>query len=216
MLRICLVLALALSAPLARACETALLLSVDVSNSIDPGEYRLQVDGMADALQDPEIIEALVRGRMALAVQQWSGPDMQILSIPWTRMTSPLAVADFSARARAIPRAFVMSNTAPAEALRHALAQFGQVRDCTRHVIDVSGDGTANAGANVRKARAEAEGMGVTINGLAIEAMGVALTNYFRSSVITRDGFVMTARGYRDYPRTIRAKILREISRISS
>ena len=62
--RVLLSLALAtglLPAP-ARACETALILAIDVSNSIDSGEYRIQAEGMADALLDPLVMEALVRG----------------------------------------------------------------------------------------------------------------------------------------------------------
>ena len=37
---------------IADACDTALVLTIDVSNSIDTGEYRLQTDGLADALRD--------------------------------------------------------------------------------------------------------------------------------------------------------------------
>ena len=37
------------------ACDTALILKIDVSNSVDPDEYRLQIDGLAAALSDPEI-----------------------------------------------------------------------------------------------------------------------------------------------------------------
>ena len=37
------------------ACDTDLILTIDVSNSVDPGEYRLQIDGLAAALSDPEI-----------------------------------------------------------------------------------------------------------------------------------------------------------------
>ncbi|MFZ1347287.1 MAG: DUF1194 domain-containing protein, partial [Tabrizicola sp.] len=36
-------------------CETALLLSIDVSGSIDAGDYRLQTEGLATALSDPEV-----------------------------------------------------------------------------------------------------------------------------------------------------------------
>ena len=216
MRRALLTLALCLATGAARACQTALLLSIDVSNSIDPGEYRLQIDGLADALSDPEISEILIRDRVALAVQQWSGADKQVISIPWTRMNSLPDVAGFAARARGLERAFVLSNTAPADALSHALRQFSEVQDCTRKVIDVSGDGTANSGGEVREVRRQAQRRGITINGIAIEGLGVAITNYYRQSIITRDGFVMTARGHRDYPRAIKAKILREISRISS
>lgn len=197
------------------ACQTALLLAVDVSNSIDAGEYQLQTGGLADALADPVIVETLVRGQSALAVMQWSGPDAQVMSIPWRKMISEADVAAFAAQARTLERAFVLSNTAPAEAVTRAMAQFDAVPDCARRVIDISGDGTANAGADVRPLRRRAERAGVTINAIAIEGLGVAITNFFRRNVITRDGFVITARGYRDYPRAIRAKILREISMVS-
>ena len=196
------------------ACDTALILTIDASNSVDVAEYRLQANGLADALLDPEITEALIQGQTALMVIQWSGQDRQEISVPWARMRSEADVQDFSARARAMPRAFVMSDTAPAEAIRFALAQFADVPDCTRRVIDVSGDGTPNAGADTRPAIREAERQGVTINGIAIESMGLAITNFYRRGIITTDGFVITARMHRDYPRAIREKILRETSRI--
>lgn len=198
----------------AHACDTALLLAIDVSNSIDVAEYKLQTDGLADALRDPEISEALVNGNVALSVVQWSGEDKQAITLPWTRIRTPIDVETFAARARLMPRAFVLSDTAPAEAILFSLQQFGAVGDCTRHIIDVSGDGTANSGADVRGVRNEAERRGVTINGIAIESMGLAITGYFKRAIITRDGFVITARGHREYPEAIRQKILREISRI--
>lgn len=214
MLRVLLALNAMLCLSPASACDTALLLAMDVSNSVDVGEYRLQVDGLADALRDPEIAEKLVRGQMALAVVQWSGFDRQVMSLPWTRMRTALDVARFADQSRELPRAFILSNTAPAEALAFSLVQFRDVPDCKRKVIDVSGDGTPNAGSEVGPLRQRAERMGVTINGLAIESLGIAITNFYRRQLITRDGFVITARGHRDYPRAIRLKILREITKV--
>ncbi|MCK0094606.1 DUF1194 domain-containing protein [Yoonia sp. F2084L] len=198
----------------ARACDTALILTIDVSNSIDVAEYRLQTDGLADALGDPEIVETMVAGENYLTVVQWSGVDKQTVSIPWTQMRTALDVQGFAQKARLMERAFVLSDTAPAEAIWFSLGLFDQVPDCNRQVIDVSGDGTPNGGTDVRAARNAAERAGVTINGIAIESMGLAITNFYRGAVITRNGFVMTARTHREYPQTIRAKILREISRI--
>jgi len=198
----------------ARACDTALVLTMDVSNSIDVAEYRLQTDGLADALLDGEIIDAMVTGEIALAVVQWSGEDRQELSVGWTRMTSQADVLAFSARARAMERAFVLSDTAPAEAIAFAADLFDTVPDCKRRVIDVSGDGSANSGGNVGQARNDAERRGITINGIAIEGIGVAITTFFERAIISRDGFVITARGHREYPDAIRRKILREVSRI--
>ncbi|WP_146587806.1 DUF1194 domain-containing protein [Puniceibacterium confluentis] len=216
MWRLVLTLCVSLEASLANACETALLLTMDVSNSVDPGEYRLQVDGLADALQDPAIAEILVRDQVALAVIQWSGVASQHVTLPWTRMRSALDVARFSAAARAMPRAFVLSDTAPAEALAFALNHFGEVADCARRIVDVSGDGTPNAGSEVGPMRRRAERLGVTINGIAIESLGIAISNFYRRTLVTKDGFVVTARGHRDYPRAIRLKILREISKVMS
>jgi Ca-activated chloride channel family protein len=198
----------------AQACDTALILTMDVSNSIDSAEYRLQTDGLAAALRDPEIVETMVAGGNFLTVVQWSGVDRQAVSIPWTQMRTALDVESFAQKARAMERAFILSDTAPAEAIFFSLRLFDQVPNCDRKVIDISGDGTPNGGSDVRAARTAAERAGVTINAIAIESMGLAITNFFRGAVITRDGFVMTARTHREYPATIRAKILREISRI--
>jgi Ca-activated chloride channel homolog len=207
---------LVLSVTRAMACETALLLAIDVSNSVDAAEYRLQTDGLADALRDPAIVDTMVRDRVAVAVVQWSGVDQQSVSVAWERISHPAQAELLSQRARAMERAFRLSGTATADALLFSLAMFDEVADCKRKVIDISTDGTANTGSDVRLVRARAERAGVTINGIAIESMGLTITNFLRNAVITRDGFVMTARTHRDYPEAIRAKILREISRVIS
>jgi Ca-activated chloride channel homolog len=196
------------------ACDTALLLAIDVSNSVDEGEYRLQVDGLADALIDPEIVEAMVRGQVAIAVMQWSGVDRQVITTPWRQIMTPDDAADLSLEARTTPRMITLSDTAPAEAIYFALDQFADAPPCGRQVIDVSGDGTPNAGSDAQLARNLAQTSGVTINGIAIEGMGQAITSYYRQALITRDGFVMTAQGHRDYPAAIRHKILRELAQV--
>ena len=198
----------------ANACETALILTIDVSNSVDPAEYIVQSHGLADALQDPDVIDAMIQGSTSVMVVQWSGVDKQEASIPWTRVRTALDVERLSQQARLMPRAFVLSDTAPAEAIYFSLAQFDAVPDCKRRVIDVSGDGTPNAGQDVAQARQAAERAGVTINGIAIESMGVAITGYYSRAIITRDGFVITARTHREYPEAIRMKIIRELSRV--
>lgn len=202
-----------LTAQPALACETALLLSIDVSGSIDAGDYRLQTEGLAFALADPEVAEALVKGQVALAVVQWSGTAEQALVLPWQRMLADPDVTRFAARAGAIPRAFSGSDTAVGQGLRFAAAQFAAVPDCRRKVIDVSGDGQENAGFTDAKARAEAMAAGLTINAIAIEEPGPAfpISNYYRRRIITPGGFVMSVRGLQDYAETLRLKLLREL-----
>lgn len=196
------------------ACDTALILTIDVSNSVDPGEWRLQRDGLANVLRDPEIVATMVESQAAMMMIQWSDEDKQEVSIPWTHVNTELDAVLFAQRALGLERAFVLSDTAPAEAIYFSLEQFADVPDCLRKVIDISGDGTPNAGADTAAARNTAERQGVTINGIAIESMGIAITNFYQRTVITRDGFVLTARRHIDYPRAIRQKILRELSRL--
>lgn len=205
-----------LSAGTARACELALILMVDVSSSIDPGEYRFQIDGMADALLDPAIAEVLVRDQVAISVIQWSGIGEAVVSMPWQRMLGPEAVVSFADRARAIEREWERSRTAVGDALMFGAAQFGPVADCKRRVMDVSGDGASNVGFDTATVRRDVQGMGIEINGLAIDRVGVSVTEFYRRFMITDGGFVITATGYSDYPRAIAAKLFRELVKPAS
>jgi Ca-activated chloride channel family protein len=212
-----LALALCLAGP-ACACDTALLLAIDISGSIDAGEYALQTAGLAKALRDPAVVEALVAGQVALAVVQWSGTGAQALVLPWQRMLDPGAVARFADRARDLPRAFRASDTAVGEAISFSLDQFAAVSDCRRKVIDISGDGPENAGFTVGRARQAAQVQGVEINAIAIEDMGhsAPISAFYKRWAITKGGFVMTARGLGDYPWAIREKLLRELTKPGS
>ncbi|MEL7345261.1 MAG: DUF1194 domain-containing protein [Pseudomonadota bacterium] len=200
-------------APLVQACDTALVLAVDVSNSIDFNEYDLQAGGIADALLDPEVRDALIAGKSALTVVQWSGAQDQVVSIPWRRITSQADADAFSSQARAMQRAIVNSNTAIGSAINFSAALFDQVGDCARHVIDISGDGHDNAQSFPQSASRDAERRGIEINGLVIERVGLAITNFYRLNVVTRNGFVMTARGHINYGDTLKEKMRRELSK---
>ncbi len=200
------------------ACETALVLAVDVSGSISNDEYILQMQGLAEALQDPAIVAALIGGNDALAVIHWSGHGKQRVSVPWTPLHSVQDVANLSALVRTIKRPKDHTDTAIGEALMASLALLQAAPDCLRRVIDLSGDGTENAGGTLAHARAEVEAQGITLNGIAIERDGLRtdIGAYFREFVISTDGFMMRAGGLADYPRAIRAKLLRELTKLVS
>lgn len=202
-------------APVA-ACELALVLAIDVSSSISGGEYRFQVDGLADALLQPEVQNVLLTDQIALAVVQWSGYDEQDLTVSWRRMLSANEIRNFSERVRNMDRKWDNGQTAIGDAIAFSVHQFDAVRDCKRRVIDISGDGATNSGVSTPGQRLLAQNAGVEINGLAIERVGFAITSFYERFVRTRGGFVMTSRGYSDYPRVIRAKLLREFVKPSS
>jgi hypothetical protein len=65
----------------------------------------------------------------------------------------------------------------------------------------------------VGAARADAVGLGITINGLPILNEESDLDAYYRASVIGGNGaFCVPARDYRDFREAIRDKLVREIS----
>ncbi|MCX8509696.1 MAG: DUF1194 domain-containing protein [Rhodobacteraceae bacterium] len=197
----------------AAGCDLALLLAIDISGSVDDGEYQLQVEGTAKALEYPEVAAALLNAEVALSVVQWSSVGMQKLVQPWRRMESAAALAAFARAARAQERAFGKADTAVGDALAFSVAQFATVPDCRRRVIDISGDGVQNAGGALAPSRALAIRAGISINAIAIEGMGLTISEFYRRNVITKGGFVVTATGHTDYPRVLRMKILREVAR---
>ena len=195
-----------------QACTTALLLAIDVSQSIDVAEYRIQTEGIAEALMDPEVADAIVAGEVALTVVQWSGQSDQEVSIPWTQIRAHVDLQEFADKARNMRRAFVMSSTGVGALMRFAHEQFETAPQCLRRVIDISGDGNDNAGTSPEQARRDAEAAGIMINALAIEGMGRAITKFYEQSVITQRGFVMTSRGHSGYAETLKRKIRREVA----
>jgi Ca-activated chloride channel family protein len=204
---------LALTTSPALACDTALLLAIDVSGSIDRGEYALQIRGLHDALRDPDVAGVLLQGQVALSVMQWSGVGRQTVVIPWRRMLSNAEIDRFAAQTLALPRAFQGSDTAVGDAVGVALAQFADVGDCARHVAAGIFRSVAGNVDDMARARTDAVAQGVQINAIAIEDMGQSapISAFYSTWVITPGGFVMLARGLEDYPRTLRAKLLREL-----
>jgi Ca-activated chloride channel homolog len=201
-----------LTASPALACETALMLAVDVSGSISGDEYVMQMHGLADALLDPDVTAALVEGQDKIALLHWSGLRNQRLSLDWQSLGSVSDVKALAETIRLIKRPQDHTDTAIGAALLVALQSF-PVPGCRRSVIDVSGDGTENSGTYLPAARAEVIARGIMMNAIAIEngSNRTRITEYFRSEVITPGGFVITADDILDYPRAIRAKLLREL-----
>ena len=195
-------------------CDLALALAVDVSGSVDPSEYETQMQGLADALRDPVVSEALVRAEAALIVIQWTGSSRQEVSLPWTQIRTFDDIEAFAVAIETTPRRWRNFSTAIGEALEFAMAQFATSPPCKRKVIDVSGDGPSNEGTEPQDIHADLRALKVTVNALAIEASVSDLTAYFWENVITGEGaFVATANSFEDYPDRIRQKLRRETTR---
>ncbi len=196
------------------ACDVALVLAIDVSGSVDAKEYRLQANGLSDALGDPVVSEALVNANALVAVVQWSGTPHQKVSMRWTATDTHADVIALRRKIEAIPRTFRNYSTGIGEALRVAIGLYETTpRTCRRKVIDVSGDGPSNEGAEPADLRDRLDALNITVNGLAIEGSEEGIAQYYRDHVMYGPGaFVEVAKDYQDFPRAIRRKLLRELA----
>ena len=199
------------------ACDVALMLAVDVSGSVDRDEYRIQMEGLAAGLADPTITAALINGQVQLALMQWTGSGRQSVGLNWTTMTDEEAVSQFSAQIIAEPRVWRDFSTAIGEAMALSLDYFAVVPECTRHVIDISGDGINNEGRSPQSTWDDLTAAGITVNALVIEESVAGLTTYFEEEVILGPlSFAVTANTFEDYPEQIIRKLYRELTQVVS
>lgn len=198
-----------------------LVLALDSSASVDRNEFALEVDGLAAAFRDPEVIAAVENLKplgAAIAVIQWGGQGDTRVVVPWTGVQSARdskAFAHVISRMQRWQRSSVTSIRS-AMADGEALIQ-SDGYDGVRRVIDISGDGEDNASLDLETVRQAVGAAGTTINGLAIEDEDSGLTAYYRDHVITGAGsFVVTARDYADFARAMKEKLLRELRPLES
>ena len=194
-----------------------LILAVDGSTSVDTWEFALQITGLAKAFRTPEVIAAVRQagaGGIAVALVEWAGSGNQALAVDWTLVRDAETGAALAEAIEATPRHFIGRGTAIAEALEFMIPLFEQnAYRGTRKVIDLSGDGRDNRGADPRTLRDRAVASGITINGLAILEGAPDLGRYYTERVAGGTGaFVMTVDRYEDFAAAIVKKLVREIA----
>ena len=227
------VLTVALYSPLALAAEQVdllLVLAADVSRSVDHPKFKLQREGYAAAITNPQVLEAIVSGplrRIAVSYVEWSGAGAQKLVIDWTLISDLASAQKFADQLIEAPRSFA-DRTSISGGIEFAMVQFARSPyEAKRHTIDVSGDGTNNSGRDVGIARDEALAKGVTINGLVILSERPipwnpehtnppgGLPNYYRNNVIGGPGaFVIVAENFGSFGQAIIKKLIAEIAQL--
>ena len=206
---------LALGATQARAVpvDLELQLLVDVSGSVSGSEFALQQQGYADAFRDADVQNAIASGQIgSIAVQLvfWSSGSQQAIGVDWFQVSdaaSSIALADAIIAAS---RPF-SGGTTPSAAIDFGVPLFDNNGfESTRQVIDVSGDGTGNAGLTAA-ARDAALAAGIDqINGIAIGSEFVR--QFYEDNVIGGLGaFVILASTFEDFDAAIKQKLLVEI-----
>jgi len=208
--------------------DLLLVLAADVSRSIDAGKFQLQRDGYAAAMSDPRVLHTIQsghNGRIGVTFVEWSGIGAQRVVIDWMTVGDAASAKDFGDRLSEAPRSF-MDRTSISGVIEFAMNEFDRAPfTSVRHTIDVSGDGTNNAGRDVTALRDEAVGKGITINGLVILSDNPmswnpdhtnppgGLDNYYRNNVIGGSGaFVMVAKNFNSFGQGIINKMIAEVA----
>ena len=159
-----------------QGADIALILSVDVSNSVDASRYKLQMEGIARALEDPGVLAAITsgsHGQILLTLVTWA--DHAAIGIPWQIIRSAADAREFAAAIRKLPQ--------QAGEYTCVARMFGTVHDTvipalpfqpTKIIVDVSGDGIDNCTDQdeVDAKRDAIANAGVRINGLPIIVRG--------------------------------------------
>lgn len=198
--------------------DLELVLTADVSRSIDDQEFRLQREGYAQAFRDKRVIDAIRSGgmqRIAVTFVEWTGIGLQRVLIDWTLIDSAASAEAFAQQLLTLPRTYYIGGgTAVGEALYHAATLFADNGfEAERRAIDVSGDGRTNRGRPAGPARDYVVSQGFVINGLPIMGAEPQLDSYYATQVIGGPGaFSVPAEGFEDFANAVRSKLIREIA----
>lgn len=208
--------------------DLLLVLAADVSRSVDARKFALQRDGYAAALVDEDVLRAIGRGkwnRIGINYIEWSGANEQTVIVDWTLIDGRTTAEAVAGKIHSAPRPHY-GRTSIAGAIDVGLAQIARAPfKAPRSLIDISGDGTHNAGRTLEDARRDAQARDVNINALVILsevplAFNPAHTHppggllaWFEENVIAGEGaFAIAAQNFEDFGRSLRTKLIREIA----
>jgi hypothetical protein len=214
--------------------EIALVLAIDSSGSVDSREYNLQLDGIAAAFRDERVQGAIAdAGLVVVSAVLWADATLPVKRLDWVKIDSAQSAERLASTLESMPRSLT-GNTALGKGLDASLDLLSEKPCARRRLINVSSDGSESAEPRFARknpaftsadqsargssspmlaaARARAEAMGVTINGLVIANAEPWLARYYERSVIVGNGaFVMSIGGYEDFASAFLVKLLKEL-----
>jgi hypothetical protein len=199
------------------AVDLLLMLAVDASGSVNAERFELQKHGYVRAFRNPRVLEAIQGGAaraIAVAMVQWTGPALQARVLPWSRIADAASAAAVADAIDAVPRQLFRGGTSISGVIDYAMSAFEHSTFAApRHVIDISGDGSNNAGRPSDDARDDAINAGVVINGLPILNIEPDLDAQYRDHVIGGAGsFMIAIDSYAQFADAILRKLVTEIA----
>lgn len=196
--------------------DLAIILAVDCSSSVDAGDFHLQMFGIADALRQRAILDAIQSGdnqRIAFSLVQWSTKLSQHIAVKWRQLATRDDLLQTALEIENADRQWLIGGTGLAAAIDFSVVLHQKLPSQTlRRVIDVSGDGEDNEDGDVAFSRNAAIAQSITINGLPIIDGSHYLEAYYRYRVIGGPGsFVMPAANMFAFKEAMAQKLLKEI-----
>lgn len=204
----------------AQDTDLELVLMADASGSIDPDELRLQRQGYALAMTDPDVIAAIrntAYGSIAVTYVEWAAN--QAVVVDWMRIDGLEAASAFAVQLDNPVRRALGRNAIGSALLRaKSLIEDNDINGW-RRVIDFSGDSVNNwSGPTIAQARDQVLAAGITINGLPLmmnDDMGRAATleQAYREQIIGGpNAFTLPTAARDDFAAAVKRKLILEIS----
>jgi hypothetical protein len=219
-----LALSLSVAAQAQEIVDVELVLAADGSGSIDDDEFRVQREGYAAAITDPDVLSAILggaHGAAAISYIEWGGPASQHTIVDWMVIRGPADAATFAERLRTAPRVAQGYNSISG-AIDYAAEKIrSNDYEGLSKIIDISGDGPQIGGRPLSLAREEAVAQGITINALVVKRpgggypgpSGEPLETHYRNDVIGGLApFVIVADEKLTFGAAIRRKLILEIA----
>ena len=209
----------------AEEADLAIVLSVDVSGSVNEERFHLQREGIAQALESPAMVAAVTAERQVIevAIVEWA-EDAAVLQ-GWTILRGREDLGEVSAELRDAPRPSLHTMTNVGLGMQSAVALFRTMPLLAhRMVIDVSGDGEQNCcGTAPREwvlpaaiVRNVAVARGITVNGLPITSGDEPkVDKWYAENVVGGDQAVLiVANGFGNFAVAMRQKLALEIAAV--
>jgi hypothetical protein len=197
--------------------DLLLVLAVDASGSVNDERFELQKQGYVAAFRHPQVLRAIQSGetgRIAVAMFQWTGPALQVLTVPWTQVSDEASMLALAGAIEAEDRRLFSGGTSISGAIDYGahLLSVAPYR-AARRVIDISGDGGNNRGRPATAARDEAVGAGIVINGLPILELDPTLDQHYFNNVIGGpNAFMVPTESFEGFADAILKKLILEIA----
>jgi hypothetical protein len=206
--------------------DANIVTGLDISDSVDSDNMRLEIEGMARAIHSPEVLAAIQSGqtgRIGFAVFAWHHNQFPKV-VSWSLIASEadaiVVAREIEARlhvnveleAREKEAFYIGRLTDVSQAIDHAAEMLATAPFTTEHnIANIVGNGDDNVGEDARFARDRMVEMGAIVNGVVLGG-DPSVLDYYRRQVVGGPGaFLMSADDAPTLVDVMRRKLVHDI-----